>query len=231
LEQVQTDLAEANARQALPANGGSASEDALKQFEEQLAAITSAQQELSQSQTKALDAQQDAEGKLRLASAANTVSKISSALEKGMPFAEELSQLSEISGLNISANLTNAGQEGTPSLITLKRQFPKLARIALREEAAANSGDGIVSKFSSFLKSQVGSRSLEPKAGDELDSILSRMEGSLDAGDLEDVLSEAQNLVEPAKQTLAVWVKSLGNLNNALIALQSLQAQLATVQN
>jgi hypothetical protein len=230
IETLQTELTEVTALQALTAQGGQASDEALQQFEEKLAAISSAQLKLNKSQLIAVEAQQSAEDKLRLADATNAVSRISDALETGQAYQNELDQLSGISGIDIPPGLADSAASGAPSLSGLKKQLPELSRIVLREDAATKAGDDVVGKFTAFLKSQVGTRSLEPKQGDDMDAVLSRIEATLKADDLDAAMVETTKLNDAAKQTMADWVASLAKLNGARVALHAVQQQLSTTQ-
>jgi len=225
---LQAEVAKMIARQALSAQNGHISDEALQQLETRLTAITAAQQELNQSQTKAVDAQQDAEGKLRLAEATNALTQISDALETGKPFQEPLVQFSSVMGITAPTALLDIAKNGTPHLFALKQQLPPLARLALRNDAAESADDTALGKFSAFLKSQVGTRSLQPQTGDGMDAVLSRIEAALETGDLGNALTQTDALSDPALQIMGDWVASLTQLNNAKNAVQALQKQLIT---
>ncbi len=225
---LQADLTKITARQALTTQNGQVSDEALQQFEDKLAAITDAQQQLNSSQSQAVEAQQDADSKLRMAEATAALAQISNALKASKPFQKALGQLSGAAGITAPAVLTDIAAKGTPSMAALKRQLPALARIALRDDAAASSGDTALGLFSSFLKSQVGTRSLEPQSGDGLDAVLSRIEAAMDAGNTSDALIETAALSAPAQETMAGWITSLKQLNSATSAVQAIQQQLTT---
>jgi len=227
---LQAEVTKIVARQALRTQNGQVSNEALQQFETRLATITAAQQELSQSQTMAVEAQQDAKGKLRLAGATHALAQISDALDMGKPFQESLAQFSDVTGIAAPAELLDIATNGTPSLFALKQQLPSLARLALRNDAAANIDQTAFGKFSSFLKSQVGTRSLEPQTGDGLDAVLSRIEAALEAGDPDNALTQTNTLGDLALQIMGNWVASLARLNNATSAVQTLQQQLMANQ-
>ena len=227
---LQAEVTKIVARQALRTQNGQVSNEALQQFETRLATITAAQQELSQSQTMAVEAQQDAKGKLRLAGATHALAQISDALDMGKPFQESLAQFSDVTGIAAPAELLDIATNGTPSLFALKQQLPSLARLALRNDAAANTDQTAFGTFSSFLKSQVGTRSLEPQTGDGLDAVLSRIEAALEAGDPDNALTQTNTLGDLALQIMGNWVASLARLNNATSAVQTLQQQLMANQ-
>lgn len=226
LETLQSTLTKIIARQAMTAQNGQISDEALQQLESRLAAITAAQKQLNQSQTLAVEAQHDATGKLRMAGATSALTQILNALDAGKPFQKPLVQFTDVSGITAPAELTDIAANGTPSLSVLKKQLPEIARIALRDDTAANAGGTTLSKFTSFLKSQVGTRSLEPQSGDSLDAVLSRIEAALNAGSLDVALTETIALSKSAKQTMGGWITSLTQLSDATTAVQALQQQL-----
>lgn len=230
VETLQSELTNITARQVLSAEGGQASDEALQQFEDKLSAISAAQQKLNQSQLIAVEAQQDAEGKLRLANAANAISRISDALETGRPFQDELDQLTGITSIDLPSGLVDISKTGTASLSELKKQLPELSRTVLRDDAAANAGISAIGKFTAFMKSQVGTRSLEPQQGDDMDAVLSRIEAALDKDDLAKALTETEMLTDAAKQTMGKWIASLAQLKSANDALQTVHEQLSTAQ-
>ena len=228
LAALQTELTKITARQALTTQNGQVSDEALQQFEDKLAAIAKAQSKLNKSQSQAVDAQQDADSKLRMAEATSALAQILNALKTGKPFQTALTQLSDAASISAPAGLTDIAAKGTPSLTALKKQLPDLARIALRDDAAAGATDTTLGMFTSFLKSQVGTRSLEPQSGDGLDAILSRIEAALDANDTGSALTETAALSEPTQKTMAGWITSLTQLNSATSAVQAIQQQLTT---
>lgn len=227
---LQSEIAEVSARQALTSEGGTVSEEVITQFEEKLAAIIAAQQDLNKSQAQVTEVQQDAASKLRWANAANALSQITDALETGRPFAKALDQLGDINGIVIPTELSDVATQGAPSLFDLKKQLPQLARVAIRADIKARADESILNKFTSFLKSQVGTRSLEPQAGDTMDAVFSRIEGALDERDLSTALAETNALSDLAKETMKDWVAALAKLTGATLAVQSLQQQLTIAQ-
>lgn len=227
---VQSEIAEISVRQAMTVEGGSVSEEVITQFEGKLAAIIAAQQDLNKSQAQASDAQQDAASKLRFANATNALSQISDALETGRPFPDALDQLNGIKGVVIPAELSDVATQGAASLFELKKQLPQLARVAIRADVKARADESVLDKFTSFLKSQVGTRSLEPQSGDTVDAVFSRIEGALDERDLITALGETNALSDLAKEAMKNWVASLAKLTGATQAIHSLQQQLTTAQ-
>lgn len=220
LQKLQADMKTLETRQSLTTQGGELSAESLKQFEERLAAIAEAQSKLDQNQGSAVEAQKTAEEKLKLATATRAIGQITDALNSGSPFADALSGLGAVT---LPPALADIAETGTTSLSDLKKQLPALARTAIREDAAANASDGVVGKFTSFLKSQVGTRSLEPQTGDAVDAVLSRIEAALADASLSDALAQADGLSDAAKATFGDWLTSLSTLNSATDTLRDLQ--------
>ena len=59
--------------------------------------------------------------------------------------------------------------------------------------------------FGNFFRNQFGVRSLEPQEGTSPDAILSRIEGALTGGRLQDALAEAATLPETGAAVLEPW--------------------------
>ncbi len=231
LTELQTEITNITARQALTSQNGQVSEGALKQLEAKLTAIASAQERLNKSQNLAVKAQQDAKAKLRMADATEALGQISNALKAGAPFQKAMDRFVAVSGINPPAAVSDIASTGTPALSTLKKQFPELARRALRKDEAVNADTSTVAKFTAFLKSQIGTRSLDAQQGDSLDAVLSRIEAALQTGDLQTAVAETTSLSAPAKQTMGQWITSLTQLNAASNAVRTLQQHLTTTLN
>jgi hypothetical protein len=118
----------------------------------------------------------------------------------------------------------SAVRGGVPSLAGLQEAFPDLARQALAAERANGSSSGAVS----FLKEQLGVRSLTPQDGDDADAVLSRVEAALKAGDLSATLAEVEALPEAAAAVLAPWGASVAQTQAAETALADLRQSLKT---
>lgn len=162
---------------------------------------------------------------------ANTATKklltdIAAALDSGAPFQTALTGLVEVANVEAPAALTAVADSGTPSWTTLRNGFSDQAHKALRADTTANASEGVVGKFSAFLKTQVGTRSLERKEGDSTDAILSRVEDDLANRRLSAALSEADSLPEAPKTAIADWIANLSALSAAQTALDDLNTAL-----
>ncbi|PKP84319.1 MAG: hypothetical protein CVT80_08855, partial [Alphaproteobacteria bacterium HGW-Alphaproteobacteria-2] len=92
------------------------------------------------------------------------------------------------------------------TLAELRRAFPEAARAGLAAALQATAGDGLGARAVGFLRTQVGARSLDPRAGDDPDAVLSRAEAALDAGALADALAELQALPVAGRAAMAEWL-------------------------
>lgn len=164
------------------------------------------------------------------ASAAETATKsaeraallqISAALDSGAPFG---SAVTALQGAALPEVLTaNAG--GIPSLKSLQDGFPQAARLALDAALKDQMGTGWTERVTSFLRTQVGARSLTPKAGDDPDAVLSRAEAALSAGDVGAALAEVDKLPDVARSAIAGWRVGADLRQQALAALATLMQE------
>ena len=132
-------------------------------------------------------ARADAEARLRLA------------VEGGQPYAEELAALPEA-----PAGLAANAETGVARADALAAAFPPLAREALRAARGDETldGGGIGSLAGRFLNA----RSLEPRAGDDPDAVLSRAEAALRQGEVATALDELEALPDSARAPLQDWL-------------------------
>lgn len=118
------------------------------------------------------------------------------ALQSGAAYADPLAVLGEA-----PADLSGPAASGVAPQAALARDFPDLAREALRASRAAEPEAGV----GPLLRSAFGARSLEPRAGSDADAVLSRAEAAMGAGDLDAALAEIDALPAPARAVLADW--------------------------
>ncbi len=139
------------------------------------------------------------------ATAQSAIARIVAAITTGQPFAGEVAQLQESGFPELPPALTNAAETGVATSANLQDRFPDAARASLaaaRADAPADAGGGL----GSFLKNQLGARSVTPREGSDPDAILSRAEAAMRQGHLEDALTEVEALPEGAKAPLADWI-------------------------
>jgi hypothetical protein len=155
-----------------------------------------------------------------LARAAAT--RIVAAIESGAPFAGALADLETTGASEIPQILRDVSRDGVVTLATLQNTIPDAARAALA--ASPMETDGGVG---SFLKRQFGARSVAPRAGNDPDAILSRVEGAVRQGRLTDALAETETLPQEAKSAMSEWIDSAATRLAVTSASETLMQRLA----
>ncbi len=217
----------------LPHGAGSeAAEAAARAYERELAAM----REMLDGELARIRATQEAAaaGSRSAGQAAHAAAlraaraRLAAALESGQPFAEALAELAELSGRTPPEALAAAAETGIPTLNDLQSAFPDAARAALSASVAALVEAGRIGRFEGFLRSQLGTRSLAPKEGDDPDAVLSRAEAALKAGDLSAALAEIAALPEAGQREMAPWLAEAERRRQALAAAEAMSAGLDT---
>ncbi len=150
----------------------------------------------------------------------NSLTRIRIAIENGGPFQAELANLIG-AGVDVPAALTDKAEAGVPTLAALREAYPTPARAALAASRAGGTDGGIGSVLTSLL----GARSLEPRAGDDPDAILSRAEAALREGRMTDAVAEVESLPEVARIEMSGWLQLATERATTLAALDALAAQ------
>lgn len=210
-----------------PVEGGAASATALEAFEREMQQMRALLQESAAASTavagdiaaKAADAEAmiaaaeaeaarlkgEAEAAGRKAMGRAAVSQLQAAFDSGAPIEPGLTVLGE-AGVETPEGFRDT-LAAAPSLQFLRDSFPDAARAALSATLRVGAEDtGTMGKIGAFLRSQTGARSLEPRAGDDPDAILSRAEAALTAGALPDALAEIAALPPEGQEAMAEWV-------------------------
>lgn len=131
--------------------------------------------------------------------ALSSLTAIESALRAGRPFLEDADTLAAaLPGAPVAAIRPYA--DGVDTLEALQRDFPAAARAAL---AVAPAEGGVAS----FLRAQLGMRSLAPREGDTADAVLSRAEAALGQGDLSAALALVDTLQGDPAAAMAAWAE------------------------
>ena len=153
----------------------------------------------------------------------DTGRRMRAALESGLPFA---TAVAELEGVEMPAPLAAAAGSGVPTLASLQARFPEAARRALEDSLRADLGDTTAERLGSFLRTQVGARSLTPREGTDPDAVLSRAEAALAEGRLADALAEIAALPDPGRAALADWTAQAQLRLDAAAALDALAVTL-----
>lgn len=192
-----------------PGGGTEAAEAAAAAYERELAEIRAMVEaelaEVSVARDKAAALEQDAAEAAQAAAGRAALSQVMAALDTGQPFLAALDELAAITGATPPEALAQLAAGGAPTLATLQREFPAAARAALDAALRAAVDDGSMNRFAAFLRTQLGTRSLEPKAGDDPDAILSRAEDALRKGQIAAALAELDAMPDSARPALADW--------------------------
>lgn len=164
----------------------------------------------------------------RAAAARAAMSRVHAALETGQPFGNALFDLTENAGIAAPDALSSIAADGVATQQALQDSFPEAARSSLDAAVRAAVEDGSMDRVSAFFRTQLGTRSLEPKEGDDPDAILSRAEAALKSGDLDAALTELAAMPDAGQPALAPWIARATARRDALAAARDLSQQLNT---
>lgn len=153
------------------------------------------------------------------------LTRIQTALDTGTGFAPALTDL-ETAGVAAPAVLSDVSTDGVPSLAQLQESFPDAARKSLTDARNAAAQAGEESGFSTFLKNKLGTRSLEPREGDDPDAVLSRAEAAVKDGRLTDALAEIDALPDAGQAALVDWKAQAQLRQDAVAAAEALGEEL-----
>lgn len=201
--------------------------DALR---EQLAAEQARLQELADAAAAQLEqaraaaeaeeaaaAQAARDAALRVAAA-----KVQSALETGLPYADDLAAVQAAAGQPLPAGLTAPAASGVATLSDLQDEFAAAARAGLAAARAAGVSGENAGTIGGFLRNTFDVRSVSPKDGADADAILSRAEEAVRQGRLTDALAEIATLPDQAQAPMADWVALAQSRVDALAAIETL---------
>ena len=186
------------------------------------AANAALQAKLDEAMAAATEMQTNAADTAAKAAQRGAVLQIGAALDSGAPYS---SAINALEGVSVPEALV-ANAAGLPSLKSLQDGFPPAARTALDAALKADMGAGWTDRALSFLRTQVGARSLSARDGTDPDAILSRAEAALSAGDVPAALSELDALPEIAKTAMAQWRLGADQRQAAQAALATLTQEL-----
>lgn len=203
--------------------GESASDAAVAAYERELKALQEAMaQQRADIESMAQEAramEQSAEETAQTTMRRAAVTRIQTALDSGTGFASALADLQD-TGATVPDALSRMASSGVPTLADLQDSFPEAARRALR--VARGSSDTGASGVGSFLRDQLGVRSLTPKEGNDPDAVLSRAEAAVGDGRLQDALAELEALPEAGRAELSDWSEQAKQRLDAVSAAEAL---------
>lgn len=164
----------------------------------------------------------------RAAAARAAMARVHAALETGQPFGDALFDLTENAGVEAPGALSSIAADGVATQQTLQSSFPEAARASLDASIRAAVEAGEMDRVSAFFRTQLGTRSLEPKEGDDPDAILSRAEAALKAGQLDTALTELAAMPAAGQPALAPWIATATARRDALAAAADLSQHMNT---
>ena len=135
----------------------------------------------------------------------SALGKIQALVESGLGYQTILAELSRFTDLSLSPAIVDNAESGVASLKFLQNQFPAAARTALkkiRNEEVVSENQGVVW---SFIKAQLGFRSLTPQEGVSADAVLSRAQAAVSDGDIGAALIEIKTLTDVGQTALKEW--------------------------
>ncbi len=183
-----------------------------------------AEAEIEAAQTEAQQVQQTAQAERDLSAAQADLAAVSAAIAAGEPYADALSGLAAATGATPPASLEAGADSGVPSALELRESFGPAAHDAIRATITASAGEGMFARARAFAESQVASRSLTPRAGQDPDAVLSRMEDALSRDDVAAALEEANALPSEATQAMSDWLAAARLRADAKAGLAELSA-------
>ncbi|SMR82591.1 hypothetical protein SAMN04488030_2944 [Aliiroseovarius halocynthiae] len=188
-------------------------------LDDELARITSQKEDAQTLQVSAAET-------AKAAAARAAMARVHAALETGQPFGDALFDLTENAGVAAPDALSSIAADGVASQQGLQASFPDAARAALDASVRAAVEAGEMDRVSAFFRTQLGTRSLEPKEGDDPDAILSRAEAALKTGDVNTALTELTAMPDAGQPALADWIARATQRRDALAAATDLSTQL-----
>lgn len=183
-------------------------------FQKELARIEAAQSE-------AVQIEQSAAIRAESAATRAAFATLKAAVETGVPLLPALDALRDV-GIEVPAALSEHAETGIPSQTQLIQDFPAAARAALSASISASADAGETSRLTAFLRTQLGTRSLQPQEGDDPDAVLSRAEGALNDGMIAKALQEIDVLPGSGKTEMATWIAAAKIRQEAVAAVSVL---------
>lgn len=195
-------------------------EDAVAEYTEALEQAAAAAEDRIAAAESALSGLED---NARTAARDLAVARVRTLAASGAPFAEALADLAEAGGTAPPDALNAAADQGVATLAELDRAWPDAARAALTASLREGLGDDadVTDRVGAFFRTYLGARSIEPRAGDDADAVLSRAGAAVGRGDIATALSELDALPAAGRNApaMADWLARAGARQAALDAL------------
>jgi hypothetical protein len=216
----------------LPIDANAAAEAAVAAYEREVATIRAEIDEVI-ARNNALQSQMDdvraeTEAAERLSAARVALGQIEAALENGGAYGAAVRNIAA-AGAEVPAPLADHAASGVPSQSVLTTTFAPAARNALDAALRDVSDLGTGERLWSFVRAQLGARSLAARDGDGADAILSRAEAALRTGDLDTALAEIAALPDEARSHMSAWAAQAEIRRAALAAMSALSTNVASL--
>jgi hypothetical protein len=176
---------------------------ALRREVEGMAATTKA----AETRIAALDAaRSQASGVGQRAALVVGIGALRAAVERGGPFAQEL-RTAQALGLSAEAarSLTAAAERGLPTQAQIAQRFAALAPSLVKAAPAGSPPGGLLDRIAAGAQNLVRVRPIGEAAGDDVPTVVSRVETKLGRGDLSGALADFDRLAEPVRAIGASW--------------------------
>ncbi len=179
-----------------------------------LAALEQASKVLNEDTVKNLAAAGDKP--LRAAVAAQA---LQAAVERGDPFAAELSAVKAVTANpQMLAALEPFAASGLPSAAVLARQLSGLAPTMLKAVVAPAPAGGFLDRLQANAEKLVRIRPIDEVPGDEPAAVISRAQGKASRGDLAGASAELKALPADVRAPAEDWIKKADARNAAIVA-------------
>jgi hypothetical protein len=189
-----------------------------------VAALEQASKTLSDDVAKSLAASGDRP--LRAAMAAQA---LRTAVERGDPFAAELSAAKGLAAdPNLLAPLEPFAASGLPSAAVLARRLAGIAPAMLKNTAAPTPAGGFLDRLQANAEKLVRIRPVEETPGDEPAAVVSRAEAKAARSDLAGAVAELNALPQEVRAPAEDWIKRVEARNAALNATRRVAADAMT---
>ncbi|MEW9920489.1 hypothetical protein AB2B41_12815 [Marimonas sp. MJW-29] len=223
---IEMRLTELEARPSVP---GDASTGPAQDYSAELAALQSSieaqRAEIERLIANAQSVEEATANAARQAALQSALTNITAALNTGSGYAPALDDLSANGVGQVPDALAAPANDGVPTLLRLQTEFPDNARAALAAARAAGA-DGETDGIGTFLRRQLGARSVQPREGSDPDAVLSRAEAAVRDGRIADALAEIETLPAEAQAAMESWLADARARADAEAAVQDLSQRL-----
>jgi hypothetical protein len=168
---------------------------------------TSAAAKAAEARIAALDsARAQASGMGQRAALVVGIGALRAAAERGAPFAQEL-RAAQALGLSADAarSLTAAAERGLPTRADIAQRFAAIAPSLAKAAPAASPSGGLLDRIATGAQNLVRVRPIGEAAGDDVPTVVSRVEAMLVRGELAGALADFDRLPESVRAIGANW--------------------------